>query len=99
MAYRLRTDELPYQPGNPDTDPNAYEHGIQSLREELNDQGGGWIVFWHQLDDFGDGLLSEDDIRENFVVTQEQKYEDGVLMRIDNPLARPAAAATDPSED
>lgn len=97
MAYRLRTDELPYQPADPATDADAYEHGIQSLREELNDEGGGWIVFWHQLDDFGDGLLTEDDIRQNFVVTQEQKYEDGVLMRIDKPLDKPAAASTHPS--
>jgi hypothetical protein len=99
MAYRLRTDELPYQPADPATDPDAYEHGIQSLREELSDEGGGWIVFWHQLDDFGDGLLIEDDIRQNFVVTQEQKYEDGTLMRIDKPLDKPASAATAPSQD
>jgi hypothetical protein len=89
MAYRIRTDELPYQPADSADEEKAYAEGIQSLRHELNDAGGGWIVFWNQLDDFGDCLLTEDDVRQNFVVAQENKYADGVLMRIDHPLDKP----------
>ena len=54
------------------------------------------VVLAHAVESHLD-TLTEDDIRQNFVVTQEQKYEDGVLMRIDKPLDKPAAASTHPS--
>ncbi len=96
MAYRLRTDEMPYRPDGAVSDEQATAQGVQTLRDEMTEQGGGWIVFWHQLDDFSDGLLSEDDIRQNFVIAEEDKYEDGVLLRIDDPQATPVAS-TEPA--
>jgi hypothetical protein len=94
MAYRLRTDALPDRPTEPTADPQSaadYAEAIQILRDQLTDAGGGWVVLWHQLADFGDGFLNEDDIRKNFVTTDQEKFDDGLLLRIDDPQATPPA--------
>jgi hypothetical protein len=97
MAYRLGTNLLPDRPADPLADSQSaddYSDAIQSLRDELNETGGGWIVFWHQLRDFGDGFLQEEDVRSNFVIADEEKFEDGILLRIDDPGAKPVTTPT-----
>ena len=99
MAYRIRTDRLPLRPVNPLATAQSaeeYAKSIQSFRDQLNNAGGGRVVFWHQLLDFGYGNLSEDDVRKNFVISEEDKYKDGVLLRIDDPHAKPSTATSVP---
>jgi hypothetical protein len=100
MTSRIRTELLPDRPAHPETDPQDaqdLQESIQILRDKLTTSGGGWIVFWHQLDDFGDGFLTEKDVRAHFVIADETRCEDGILLMIDTPESDPAEPATVPT--
>jgi hypothetical protein len=80
MACRRLNEGIPApnDAGEPD------DSEIQEMREQLHDRGG-WIVYWDAVDGGDEPHLDEAAIRKLFPIAQTQRFDDGVILRIDPP--------------
>jgi hypothetical protein len=103
IGCRTLTDTLPSRPltyaadfvpppSDTSADATDYREAIADLREQLGDSGGGSIVLWHRLPGWGDGFLTEADIRANFLIDEETNLDDGLILHVGEPEKQPAHA-------